>query len=118
MHIGQQAALRLAEAQGLVFADLAADLEAADANDVADKIDARRDELIREALRLVRLARHDRDNADSYLALADGCLAEAIRIDRYHDEHRRRGRQQIAASIEAGRATSGVHEELLTGCEP
>lgn len=113
--VGGLAAYRLAEAQGHAFRDIAADLDAADANDTADQIDARRDEHIRQALRLVRLARHDRANAESYLALADGHMAEAIRTDRIHDQHRRRGRRLIAASIQAGRDVVGVHEELLSG---
>jgi hypothetical protein len=115
LRIGQHAARALARSQGHLFDDLAADHEAAQASDVADLIDARRDEHIRNALRLVRLARRDRANMDGYLALADGHLREAIRTDRIHDEHRRRGRRQIGASIEAGKAGVAVIDALLTG---
>lgn len=111
-------ARRLAAAQGCAFEDIAADLEAADALVVAATIDRRRDEQIRCALRLVRLARHERQNRDAYLVLADGHLCEAIRLDRITDEHERRAEAQVAVSLVAGRAVVAAHEHLLTGCEP
>jgi hypothetical protein len=111
--VSGRVARRLAEAQGHAFADIAADLDAADAHDTADQIDARRDTHIRCALRLVRLARRDPSSADAYLALADGHLVEAIRADQIHDEHRKRERVGIADSIGAGQALNGVIESML-----
>lgn len=106
-------AQRLTVAQGHAFRDIAADLEAANALQTSKAIDNRRDEHIRQALRLVRLARHDRTNAESYVALADGHLCEAIRLDRIVAEHDGRAREQVAASADAGRAVVGEHEALL-----
>lgn len=108
-------ARKLADAQGRAFEDIAADLDAADALVVGRTVDLRRDEHVRQALRLVRLARKDRQNAVAYLALADGHLREAIGLDRIVDEHGGRAARQVDASLEHGRAVVGIHESLLRG---
>lgn len=108
-------AIRLAEAQGRAFEDIAADLNAATALGVGKAVDGRRDEQIRQALRLVRLARRDRPNAEAYLVLAEGHLKEAIRLDRVKDEHDRTAEASVDDSLEHGRAVVGLQDELLTG---
>jgi hypothetical protein len=104
-------------AQGHAFRDIAADLDAADALTTSATIDARRDEHVRNALRLVRLARKDRANVESYAALAEGHLAEAIRLDRIVAEHDARARRQVALSADQGRAVVAEQEVLLMGSE-
>lgn len=116
-----RAAHRLAAAQGHAYEDIAADLEATDAIEMACAVDRRRDPLIVEMVRLFSAIRRDLNSSAASCALATrgaalGC--EAIRLDQIIGEHDDRARQQTLASADAGRAVVAIQESLLTGRKP
>lgn len=118
IEISRLAAHRLVEAQGFLFNDIAADLDASQALEVAENIDRQRDPLLPQMVRLFRAIRHDLNISAASRAMAvegERCGLEAIRLDRIKDEHDARAKRLVLVSIEHGHVVVASHEALLTG---